>query len=49
MMLFLYFNSKSISKLSVEGFMDINFSPFEYFISFLIFITLIGELLTSKS
>ena len=37
-----------MSRLSVEGLIDINLSPFEYFISLFIFITLIGELLTSK-
>ena len=41
----MYFNSKSISKLSVEGFIDINLSPSEYDISLLILITLIGDLL----
>ena len=32
--LFLYFNSKSISRLNVEGLIDINLSPFEYIISY---------------
>ena len=44
---FLYFSSKSIFRLKVEGLIDMNLLPSEYSISFLILIILIGSLLTS--